>query len=97
MTLTVRGTTPCASGTARRYCPRKRLRHRIVGFAQRVRGALTELSFEQRRKLDRLVVEEVRVAGCHIDIRLRIPRDQPPETTPPDPATRQAQEHCSSV
>jgi len=61
-----------------------RLRRRIAGFARRVRGALSDLSFEQRQKLVRLTVEEVRVAGCHVEIRLRIQLDQSPDTTPSD-------------
>jgi len=62
-----------------------RLRRRIVGFAHRVRGALDDLGFEQRQKLVRLMVEEVRVAGYHVDIRLRIPLDQSPDDPPSDP------------
>jgi site-specific DNA recombinase len=63
-----------------------RLRHRIAGFAQRVCCGLNELRFEQRQKLVRLIVEEVRVAGFHVDIRLRIPHQSPGET-PPDPSS----------
>ena len=64
-----------------------RLRRRIAGFAQRVRGALDELGFEQRQKLVRLMVEEVRVAGYHVDIRLRIPLDHSPDDTSSDPSS----------
>ena len=60
------------------------LRRRIAGFAHRVRGGLDELGFDQRQKLVRLMVEEVRVAGYHVDIRLRIPLDEPPDDGPPD-------------
>lgn len=63
-----------------------RLRRRIAGFAHRVRGALDDLGFEQRQKLVRLMVEEVRVVGYQVDIRLRIPLDQPPDDTPSDPS-----------
>jgi site-specific DNA recombinase len=59
-----------------------RLRRRIAGFAHRVHGALHDLGFEQRQKLVRLMVEEVRVAGYHVDIRLRIPLDHSPEDIP---------------
>ena len=62
-----------------------RLRRRIAGFACRVRGALDELSFEQRQKLVRLMVEEIRVAGYQVVIRLRIPLDHSPDDTPSDP------------
>jgi site-specific DNA recombinase len=63
-----------------------RLRRRIAGFAHRVRGALSDLGFKQRQKLVRLVVEEVRVAGYQVDIRLQIPLDQSPDATPPPPS-----------
>jgi hypothetical protein len=53
----------------------------------RARSALDELSFEQRQKLVRLMVEEVRVAGYHVDIRLRIPLDQSPDDGPSDPSS----------
>jgi len=66
-----------------------RLHRRIAGFAQRVRVALDELGFEQRQKLVRLMVEEVRVAGYHVDIRLRIPLDQSPDDGPSDPSSPQ--------
>ena len=64
-----------------------RLRHRIAGFAHRVRGALDDLGFEQCQKLVRLMVEEVRVAGHHVDIRLRIPLDHSPGDTPSNPSS----------
>jgi site-specific DNA recombinase len=63
------------------------LRRRIAGFAHRVRDALDELGFEQRQKLVRLMVEEVRAAGYHVDIRLRIPLDESPDNTPSDPSS----------
>ena len=66
-----------------------RLRRRITGFVQRVSSALNELSFGQRQKLVRLVVEEVRVAGFQVDIRLRIPLDQSPDNGPSDPSSTQ--------
>jgi site-specific DNA recombinase len=64
-----------------------RLRRRLAGFASRVRGALDELGFAQRQKLVRLMVEEVRAAGHHVDIQLRIPLDQSPDNTPSDPSS----------
>ena len=63
-----------------------RLRRRVAGFAHRVRGALDDLGFEERQKLVRLMVEEVRVTGYHVDIRLRIPLDQSPDDTASDPS-----------
>jgi hypothetical protein len=64
-----------------------RLRRRIAGFACRVRGALNELGFEQRQKLVQLMVEEVRVSGCQVVIRLRIPLDQSPDNAPSNPSS----------
>jgi hypothetical protein len=60
-----------------------RLRQRVRGFAQRVLAALDEFGFEQRQKLLRLVVEEVRVTGWQVDIRLHIPLDPDRNTGPP--------------
>ena len=67
-----------------------RLRHRIAGFAQRVCGGLNELTFAQRQKLVRLSVEQVRVTGEHVELRLRIPLDQSPNNHPigPSPSPR---------
>jgi site-specific DNA recombinase len=61
-----------------------RLRDRIEGFADQVRTTIDRLDFDQRQKLLRLVVDEVRVAGWQVEIRFRIPLDSPPE--PPDQA-----------
>jgi len=61
-----------------------RLRQRIGGFAERVTAAMGSLDFSQRQKLLRLVIEEVRVTGWDVEIRLRIPLDEgPPEASPP--------------
>ena len=56
-----------------------RLRERIEGFAVRVRTTIDRLDFAQRQTLLRLVVDEVRVTGWQVEIRLRIPLDNPPE------------------
>ena len=56
-----------------------RLRERIEGFADRVRATIDQLDFDQRQKLLRLVVDEVRVKGWQVEIRLRIPLDSPPD------------------
>ncbi len=58
------------------------LRERVEGFANKVRASIDQLDFDQRQKLLRLVVEEVRVSGWQVQIRLRIPLDSSPE--PPD-------------
>ncbi len=60
-----------------------RLRQRINAFAATATAALDGLDFDQRQKLLRLVIDEVRVTGWNIEIRLRIPLDQ----HTPEPAT----------
>lgn len=54
------------------------LAHRIHAFADRVRHSLDAFDFEQRQQLVRLLVEQVRVTGPHVEIHLRIPLDEPP-------------------
>jgi len=67
-----------------------RLRQRVRDFARRVITTLDGLDFDQRQKLLRLVIEEVRVAGWQVEIRLRIPLDKDPRDEPPDPSSRRA-------
>jgi site-specific DNA recombinase len=78
-----------------------RLRQRVTGFAATATVALEGLDFEQRQKLLRLIVDEVRVTGWKIEIRLRIPLDQPattqtdqadirPSARPRNPTTKEA-------
>jgi site-specific DNA recombinase len=57
------------------------LRDRVEGFARRVRATIDRLDFAQRQKLLRLVIDEVRVSGWLVEIRFRIPLDDPPEPT----------------
>jgi site-specific DNA recombinase len=59
------------------------LRHRVGDFAQRVLAVIDTLSHDQKQALLRLIVEEVRVTGWHVQIRLRIPLD---DTGSPPPA-----------
>ena len=54
-----------------------RLRQRVADFGERVVSGIDTLDFEQRQRLLRLVVEEVRVQGWQVEIRLRIPLDDP--------------------
>jgi site-specific DNA recombinase len=61
-----------------------RLRQRIGAFAEQAIAALDGLDFDQRQQLLRTVVEEVRVTGWKLDIRLRIPLDEGPGHGPPD-------------
>ena len=53
-----------------------RLRQRVGSFAQRALDAFDGLDFEQRQRLMRLVVEQVKVTGWQVEIRLRIPLDE---------------------
>ena len=59
------------------------LRDRIAGLSAMVGATIEHLDFEQRQKLLRLVVEHLVVRGWHVDIKLRIPLDEPP--SPPAP------------
>ena len=63
------------------------VQRRVAGFAQRVLSVMDHLDFDQKQTLLRLVVEQVRVTGWNVEIRLRIPLDDEPEGTPPlDPS-----------
>jgi site-specific DNA recombinase len=72
-----------------------KLRSRVHDFAGRIRGIINQLDDIQKQHLARLLIEEVRVTGWHVQIRLRIPLDPPPQpnrptpdpTTPPNPPT----------
>jgi site-specific DNA recombinase len=54
-----------------------RLSRKVDAFAQRVRRGINKFDFEQRQKLVRLLVEQVRVTGPTVEIHLRIPLDEP--------------------
>jgi site-specific DNA recombinase len=60
-----------------------RLRRRIGSFAERITAAMDSLDFGQRQKLLRLVIEQVRVTGWDVEIRLRVPLDERPLDAPP--------------
>src|SRR6266545_748099 len=62
-----------------------RLRQRVGAFAEQVLAALDSLEFDQHQQLLRLIVEDVRVTGWNVDIRLRIPLD---DTPPPKEPSR---------
>jgi site-specific DNA recombinase len=72
-----------------------KLRSRVHDFTGRIRGIINQLDDIQKQHLARLLIEEVRVTGWHVEIRLRIPLDPPPQpnrptpdpTTPPNPPT----------
>ncbi|HWO61503.1 MAG TPA: recombinase family protein, partial [Umezawaea sp.] len=61
------------------------LRRRVRDFATRVLAVIDTLDFAQRQTLLRLVVEDVHVTGWHVQIRLRIPLDDGPDSRPPPP------------
>jgi site-specific DNA recombinase len=57
-----------------------RLSRKVEAFARRVRHGIDTLDFEQRQKLVRLLVEQVRVTGPAVEIHLRVPVDEPPSS-----------------
>ena len=57
------------------------LRRRVHDFAARIHAVIDTLDDIQKQQLLRLLVEDVRVTGWHVQIRLRIALDPPP----PDP------------
>ena len=71
------------AGQRRALTRDNQLQRRVAGFAQRVLGVMDHLDFNQKQTLLRLVVEQVRVTGWNVEIRLRIPLDDEPESTPP--------------
>jgi len=63
------------------------LQQRIAGFAERALAGLDNLDFDGRQKLLRLVLDEVRVQGWQVELRLRLPLD---DQEPPPAQTRQS-------
>lgn len=59
-----------------------RLHHHIAGFAQKALAGIDTLDFQGRQQLMRLVLEDVSVKGWQVELRLRIPLDNNPSTTP---------------
>ena len=57
------------------------LRRRVHDFAARIHAVIDTLDDTQKQQLLRLLIEDVRVTGWHVQIRLRIALDPPP----PDP------------
>jgi site-specific DNA recombinase len=72
-----------------------RLNQRINAFAQRALAGLDATNFEQRQQLLRLVLEDVRVEGWQVELRLRIPLDQdlPHDPTMPSPTSPHAKKN----
>ncbi len=52
-----------------------RLRQRVTNFAEHAADGIDTLDFDQRQRLLRLTVEQVRVHGWQVELRLRIPLD----------------------
>jgi site-specific DNA recombinase len=58
------------------------LRSRVHDFAARIHAVIDTLDDTQKQQLLRLLIEDVRVAGWHVQIRLRIALDPPPPEPP---------------
>lgn len=65
----------------RELASENRLNERLADFAQRTLAGLDTLDFEQRQQLLRLVIEDIRVQGWQVELRLRLPLDESPPTT----------------
>ena len=62
------------------------LRRRVHDFAARIHAVIDTLDDTQKQELLRLLIEDVRVTGWNVQIRLRIALDPPPDpTSPPHP------------
>ena len=71
-----------------------RLRQAVQGFAARIAAVIDQLDPAQQQKLLRLLIEDVQVTGWHVQIRLRIPLDDPPQGAQPhDPEPRPSPAH----
>jgi hypothetical protein len=57
------------------------LSQRIADFAEQALAGIDALDFEGRQQLLRLVLEDVRVRGWQVELRLRLPLDDPPAGT----------------
>jgi site-specific DNA recombinase len=53
-----------------------RLTRHIQAFTERALAALDDADFEQRQQLLRLVLEDIRVQGWQVELRLRLPLDE---------------------
>ena len=69
------------------------LRLRVHDFAARIHAVIDTLDDTQKQQLLRLLIEDVRVTGWHVQIRLRIALDPPPPSRHSRPAQQpQAQQ-----
>ena len=60
-----------------------KIRSRIRGFAGQITAVIDHLDPDQKQKLLRLLIEEVRVTGWNVQIQLRIPLDAEAHDQPP--------------
>jgi len=60
-----------------------RLRQRVSSFAKQAADGIDALDFDDRQRLLRLIVEQVRVTGWQVELRMRIPLDTEPENNHP--------------
>jgi hypothetical protein len=78
------------------------LRRRVHDFAGRVRSIIDHLDDVQKQHLLRLLIDEVRVTGWHVQIRLRVPLDppepgKPTRNTPPTPSPPSTEDGLRSI
>ncbi len=78
------------------------VRRRVHDFAARIHAVIDTLDDTQKQQLLRLLIEDVRVTGWHVQIRLRIalepPPPQPPHpTSPTHPTGRPSPQHPRPV
>ncbi|MDE3132563.1 MAG: recombinase family protein [Acidobacteriota bacterium] len=62
-----------------------RLRQRVGDFAQHAADGIDTLDFDDRQRLLRLIVEQVRVTDWQVELHLRIPLDTPENDHPKAP------------
>ena len=75
-----------------------RLRQAVEGFAARIAAVIDQLNPAQQQKLLRLLIEDVQVTGWHVQIRLRIPLDDPPQGAQPhDPEPQPSPAHSDDT
>jgi site-specific DNA recombinase len=75
-----------------------RLRQAVEGFAARIAAVIDQLDPAQQQKLLRLLIEDVQVTGWHVQIRLRIPLDDPPQGAQlHDPGTPSSPAHSDDT
>jgi hypothetical protein len=75
------------------------LRRRVHDFAARIHAVIDTLDNTQKQQLLRLLIEEVRVTGWHVQIQLRIALDPPPpdQPGPPNPKGKPSSPHPRPV